>query len=256
MAALAAVLAAVLAGFALKQLAELRSALGRSASPSPLTATFVDAQNERLLRIENALAASRVMLDRVEGRLSERASPPKEPSPPPRQETSERVASPPSVAPPPRQAAPASTPPPLPPEPRPDDEEVTIDADELIENYRTLIAQPRKTEINRWIETAGGQGCELDEDGSFQTVARDDAPLLILVPLTDRLAVVVPSARLVLDFATSFADSLALRPALRQSFELDADGSGMLRLIEPAIAVRTERTWRIKMPGRLAGLAS
>ena len=137
----------------------------------------------------------------------------------------------------------------------PSDEIVATTPDELADAYRTLIAQPRKGEIARWFEDVGGVGCEIGDDDSFQLVGRGDGARLMLVPMTESVAMVLPSPLMVADFPTSFADVLTARTVVRRSFDLDADGSGALRLVEPAQAVLREGTWRLRQPGRLAGLA-
>lgn len=125
---------------------------------------------------------------------------------------------------------------------------------ETLEAYRNLIAQPRKSDINRWADDVGGLVCEANDDGGFQTLSREAGGLLVLVPINDSLAIVVPSGRLVVDFATSYANVIAMRTITKNVFELTQDGTGVLRLIEPAIAKRNGETWRLVEAGQLAGL--
>lgn len=125
-----------------------------------------------------------------------------------------------------------------------------------VETYRELIARPRKNDIVRWFEEAGGLPCEATDEGLFQLVERGEGARLTLLPLTDRFALVLPSALMVVDFPTSFADVLSARAAVRQTFDLDADGSGTLRLVQPALAMLADGVWRLKTSGRLAGLAN
>lgn len=125
---------------------------------------------------------------------------------------------------------------------------------EVLEEYRKLIAQPRKTEINRWTDEHEGESCEATEEGVFRPLDRDAGGLLILLPLGEDRAMVLPAGRLVVDFATNFASSLSLRSVTRQTFELVEDGSGILRLMEPAYAERHEGVWRLTRSGRLSGL--
>lgn len=132
---------------------------------------------------------------------------------------------------------------------------VATTPDELADAYRTLIAQPRKGEIARWFEDVGGVGCEIGDDDAFQLVGRGDGARLMLVPMTENTAMVLPSPLMVADFPVSFADVLTARTVVRRGFDLDADGSGALRLVEPAEAVLREGIWRLRKPGRLAGLA-
>lgn len=126
----------------------------------------------------------------------------------------------------------------------------------LVEAYRELIARPRKNDIVRWFEESGGLPCEATDEGLFQLVERGEGARLMLLPLTDRFALVLPSALMVVDFPTSFADVLSARAAVRQTFDLDADGSGTLRLVQPALAMLADGVWRLKTSGRLAGLAN
>jgi hypothetical protein len=128
--------------------------------------------------------------------------------------------------------------------------------DDLIEGYREIIARPRKNEIARWFEDWKGIPCEATDENVFQLVGRGDGARLMLLPLTERVALVLPSALMVVDFATSFADVLSARSAVRQTFGLDADGTGTLQLIEAATAVMADGVWKLKAPGRLAGLTN
>lgn len=129
-----------------------------------------------------------------------------------------------------------------------------ITTSDLLSEYRSLIAQPRKADINRWIEDHRGESCEALEDGAFRTLDRDAGGLLTLLPLNDEAAMILPAGRLVVDFATNFASSLSLRSVTRQTFEFAEDGSGVLRLIEPAFAARREGVWRLTKSGKLSGL--
>jgi hypothetical protein len=122
--------------------------------------------------------------------------------------------------------------------------------------YRRLAAQPRKSEINRWTDEHNGLGCEVTEDGVFQLLGRDAGSLLVLLPVDDRNAIVVPGGRMVVDFATSFANAISMRAITRNSFALVNDGTGILQLIEPALAERLDGSWRLVRPGKLSGLTS
>lgn len=125
---------------------------------------------------------------------------------------------------------------------------------EVLDEYRKLIAQPRKAEINRWTDDHEGESCEAMEDGAFRPLDREAGGLLVLLPLGRDRAMVLPAGRMVVDFVTNFANSLSLRSVTRQTFELVEDGSGVLRLVEPAYAERREGVWRLTSPGRLSGL--
>lgn len=124
----------------------------------------------------------------------------------------------------------------------------------ILEAYRGLIAQPRKSDINRWAEEFGGIVCEVTDDAAFQVTSREAGGLLVLVPVNDDEAIVVPSGRLVVDFATSYANVIAMRSVTKNSFELTQDGTGVLRLIEPAVAERSGDTWRLAQAGVVSGL--
>lgn len=125
---------------------------------------------------------------------------------------------------------------------------------EVLDEYRKLIAQPRKAEINRWTDDHDGESCEATDDGTFRPLDREAGGLLVLLPLGRDRAMVLPAGRMVVDFATNFANALSLRSVTRQTFELVEDGSGVLRLVEPAYAERLEGVWRLSSPGRLSGL--
>lgn len=127
-------------------------------------------------------------------------------------------------------------------------------SDKLLDEYRALIAQPRKADINRWIDERSGESIEATDDGSFQPLGRDSGGLLVLLAVDDQSALILPGGRLVVDFATSFANAISMRSVTRQAFELTNDGSGVLRLVEPALAERRDGIWRLARPGRLAGL--
>lgn len=126
-------------------------------------------------------------------------------------------------------------------------------AAEITDEYRKLIAQPRKADIKRWIDGQRGEPCEVLEDGSFQT-SRDGSGLLVKIELDDARALILPGGRLVVDFATNFANPLSLRSVTRQTFDLEPDGTGVLRIVEPAYAEYHGGAWRLASAGRLAGL--
>ncbi|MDE0924820.1 MAG: hypothetical protein OSA96_17725, partial [Aurantimonas coralicida] len=77
---------------------------------------------------------------------------------------------------------------------------------EVLDEYRKLIAQPRKAEINRWTDDHDGESCEATEDGAFRPLDREAGGLLVLLPLGDDRAMVLPAGRMVVDFATNFAN--------------------------------------------------
>lgn len=126
----------------------------------------------------------------------------------------------------------------------------------LLEEYRQLLAQPRKSEINRWADERGGEACEVHDDGGFEALSRDSGGLLILLKIDAERAVVLPGGRLVADFATNFANAISMRSVTRECFDLLNDGSGVIRLIEPALARRGDGRWRLDRPGKLAGFTS
>lgn len=126
-------------------------------------------------------------------------------------------------------------------------------AAEITDEYRTLIAHPRKADIKRWIDEQGGELCEVVDDGSFQT-SRDGTGLLVMITLDETRALILPGGRLVVDFATNFANPLSLRSVTRQTFDLEPDGTGVLRLVEAAQAEYRDGAWRLANAGRLAGL--
>lgn len=127
-------------------------------------------------------------------------------------------------------------------------------AKDILEKYRKLIAQPRKAEINRWADELGGQSCEVTEDDGFQLLDRDSGALLVLLELDEQTAIVVPGGRLVVDFATNFSNAISMRSVTRQTFELVNDGSGILRVLEPAFVKRKNDAWVLLREGRISGL--
>lgn len=148
---------------------------------------------------------------------------------------------------------------PEPPGPEMTDRPVALaggDLGRLVEQYRLLLAEPRKNEINRWLDDNGGIRCEAADDGEIVLLGRDGSGLLTLLPMGEGGAIVVPSGRLIADFATSFASSLALRPITRELFTLVSDGSGRLRLIEPAVVTSIQDRWKLVHAGTLSGLTS
>jgi hypothetical protein len=165
---------------------------------------------------------------------------------------SARTGGPPS-APPPPAADPASRPFTSAPAP---DSSAAGGLDSLLEQYRELIAQPRKNEINRWSDDIGGTACEVTEDGTVKPLSRDEGGLLVLVTKDGVNGAVVPGGRLVVDFPTSFSNVISMRSVTRHSFELEADGSGILRLVEPALVTRAGDRWQLVRAGTIAGLKS
>lgn len=137
------------------------------------------------------------------------------------------------------------------PEPMP-----AVDADALIADYRALITQPRRADITRWIDQHGGRSCEVGDGDVLQMVDQDAGAPLAMLPLSDALALVVPSGRTVVDFPTSYVDGMTLRLKTRGTFTLEADGATAMRLLSPAIARLADGRWRIERPGRLAGFAT
>ena len=148
----------------------------------------------------------------------------------------------------------------VPPPPPPTDSAPTPSQRDLLDDqlqaYRDLIAQPQKRDINRWIDEQGGLTCEVGDDNGFQLPAGDSKGLLALIPFDGTRAIVVPAGRLVVEFATSFANVIAMRSVTRQAFELNGSGSGRLQLIEPAYATNVEGDWKLERPGRLGGFSA
>jgi hypothetical protein len=71
---------------------------------------------------------------------------------------------------------------------------------EVLDEYRKLIAQPRKAEINRWTDDHDGESCEATEDGAFRPLDREAGGLLVLLPLGGERAMVLPAGRMVVDY--------------------------------------------------------
>ena len=142
------------------------------------------------------------------------------------------------------------------PEPVADQDDGATPLDEVLSAYRRLIEHPRKNEINRWADELGGQGYEVAEDGSLYPSSRDAGGLLVLLPVDTGRAIIVPGGRLIVDFATSYSDVMAMRGVTRETFELIGDDTGILRLVEPAHAARNGEGWHLVRPGTLTGLKS
>lgn len=127
---------------------------------------------------------------------------------------------------------------------------------DILLNYRDLIAQPVKSEINRWIAQAGGVTCEVAEDDGFYLPGGDAKGLLVLIPLAGESAIILPAGRLVVEFASHFANIIAMRAVTRHAFDLIAGDGGKMQLIEPAYATLIGNEWRLDRPGRIGGFAS
>lgn len=126
----------------------------------------------------------------------------------------------------------------------------------LIDDYRQLIAEPRKNEINRWVDERGGMSCMVSEDGTIFPLAREAGGLLVVLRTTDGTELLVPGGRMAVEFATSFASPISMRSVTRDCFELSGDGTGILRLIEPAQIHSYGEGWSLVSPGRLSGFTS
>lgn len=146
-------------------------------------------------------------------------------------------------------APPAPTPPAEPPPPDPGQRSAAV-----LARYRELLPQPQRAEINRWADELGGVSVEVGDDGHFRRLPREAGGLLVAVPIDDATAIVVPGGRLVVDFSTSYTSTLALRPLIKETFGLVTDGGGVMRLVEPALAVFDGDGWRLTKPGCISGL--
>jgi hypothetical protein len=63
----------------------------------------------------------------------------------------------------------------------------------LFTEYRALIAQPEEADMKRCIDERWGEGCEANEDGAFPPLDQDFGGLLVLLPVSNLSAVVLPS---------------------------------------------------------------
>lgn len=123
----------------------------------------------------------------------------------------------------------------------------------VLNEYRQLIAQPRKAEINRWADERGGISCTVNEDGSISALSREAGGLLVIIRNSDGTQLLLPGGRMVVEFATSFANMMSMRSVTRDCFELTGDGSGLLRLVDPARVAGNEGFWTLVSPGELSG---
>jgi hypothetical protein len=80
--------------------------------------------------------------------------------------------------------------------------------------------------------------------------------LLVAFAVSDGTGLLVPGGRMAVEFATSFASPISMRSVTRDCFELTADGTGVLRLLEPARVTARYENWELVSPGRLAGFTS
>lgn len=123
----------------------------------------------------------------------------------------------------------------------------------VLDNYRKLIAEPRKAEINRWADDCGGISCAVNEDGSISALPREAGGVLVIVSDADGALLLLPGGRMVVEFATSFANMMSMRSVTRDCYELSGDGSGLLRLLEPARVSGGSGFWSLVSPGKLSG---
>lgn len=133
---------------------------------------------------------------------------------------------------------------------------VTDSSSSLINEYRQLIAEPRKNEINRWVDERGGMSCMVSEDGTIFPLTRDAGGLLVVLRTSDGTDLLVPGGRMAVEFATSFASPISMRSVTRDCFELIGDGTGILRLLEPARIRSLGEGWSLVSPGQLSGFTS
>ena len=126
----------------------------------------------------------------------------------------------------------------------------------VLDEYRQLIAEPRKAEINRWADEHGGISCAIKEDGTIAALSREAGGMLLVVCDRDGSRLLLPGGRMVVEFATSFANMMSMRSVTRDCFELTSDGSGILRLLEPALVTGDGGHWDLASPGQLSGFTS
>ena len=149
--------------------------------------------------------------------------------------------------------APIASPPPLAPTAGAN---VANHIEALLPDYRALLARPRKADINSWIKAQAGQNCEFRDDNGLVLTVWDGSGLLVLVPIDDAVAIIVPGSRMVVEFATSFANLLSMRAVTRHAFHLSPDGLGALQLVSPALAEWVDGQWHLTQPGTLAGFTN
>jgi hypothetical protein len=123
--------------------------------------------------------------------------------------------------------------------------------EELVAGYRAKIAERSKAPIREWLSQNNSFTLEAAEDGSL---VPSESGVIAAILIGDGLAVLVPTASFVVDFATRFAGSqISLRQVMRNTFEAVADNSGDMKLQAPAIAISEGERWIVKKPGRLGG---
>lgn len=141
-------------------------------------------------------------------------------------------------------------------QPVPDDRSPPVLADDprvaaLIDQYRDLVSQPSRVTIRDWLAT--NNAITADAIEADIVAASTEPGLIALIKLTDQRAILLPSARFVVDFATRYAENLALRQATRDVFEPVIDNASTMRLVEPAVVHADSRGWIVIKPGKIGG---
>jgi hypothetical protein len=132
--------------------------------------------------------------------------------------------------------------------PRRDTEDL-IDA--LVAGYRAKIAERSKAPIREWLSQNNSITLDATEDGSL---IASESGVIAAIMIGDGLAILVPTASFVVDFATRFAGSqISLRQVMRNTFEAVVDNSGDMKLQVPGLARREGERWIVEKPGRLGG---
>ena len=122
---------------------------------------------------------------------------------------------------------------------------------ELVAGYRAKIAERSKAPIREWLSQNNSITLDVTEDGSL---IASESGVIAAIMIGDGLAILVPTASFVVDFATRFAGSqISLRQVMRNTFEAVVDNSGDMKLQVPAVARREGERWIVEKPGRLGG---
>ncbi|WP_439545442.1 hypothetical protein [Sandarakinorhabdus sp.] len=123
--------------------------------------------------------------------------------------------------------------------------------DELVAGYRAKIAERSRAPIREWLSQNNSFTLDATEDGRL---IPSESGVIAAIPIGGSIAMLVPTASFVVDFATRFAGSqISLRQVMRNTFEAVADNSGDMKLQAPALARREGDHWVVEMPGRLGG---
>ncbi|KPF72286.1 hypothetical protein IP88_10230, partial [alpha proteobacterium AAP81b] len=151
--------------------------------------------------------------------------------------------------------SPAPWPGPVPPPPAPRAAPVPVQRGRpaWLPRFRAILEHPAIQDYSEWATAVQARGVRLESDG--QVYPEGDATSTILAMVTDEQGRwLIPGGELVAEFATRYQEALTLRRHVEAAFDLDTDGGGLLKLVEPAQLDSADAGGRIAVKGRLGGL--